>query len=82
MALKRHEKAALTFLLRHLITGLVGGGVFGALLLYFDISHLRSLAFDSDSGPLTIALLFVGLFATFGGIGMATGIMGLAQDEN
>lgn len=82
MPLKRHEKAVVKFLLQHLLAGVAGGVVLGGLLLYFDVSHLRSMAMDEDNGILTLVLLFFGLMVTFGSIGMAAGVMGLAEDEN
>lgn len=82
MPLKRHEKNAILFLLQHLLYGVVGAVVFGGMLLYFDVGHLRTMAMVEDDGILTLVLMFVGLIVTFGSIGMATGIMGLAQDEN
>lgn len=82
MPLMRHEKTAIRFLLQHLVTGVVGGLLFGGLLLYFDVSHLRTMAMDEDNGILTLILMFFGLTVTFGSIGMAAGVMGLAQDEN
>ena len=82
MPLLRHEKAAITFLLQHLLSGIVGGLLFGGLLLYFDVSHLRTMAMDEDSGILTLCLMFFGLMVTFGSLGMAAGIMGQAQDKN
>ena len=78
----RHERNAITFLLRHLLVGAAGGMVFGVLVIALDIAHLRSLAMDSQDGVLTLALFFFGLFVTFGSLGMAAGIMGLAQDDN
>jgi hypothetical protein len=82
MPLMRHEKTAIKFLLQHLVTGVAGGLLFGGLLLYFDVSHLRTMAMEEDNGILTLILMFVGLTVTFGSIGMAAGVMGLAQDEN
>ncbi|OIQ92384.1 hypothetical protein GALL_256840 [mine drainage metagenome] len=82
MPLKRHEKDAIRFLLNHLLYGMFGGVLFGGLLLYLDIGHLRTMALRSDDGILPIVLLFFGLIVTFGGIGMAAGVMGQAEDRN
>jgi hypothetical protein len=82
MPMKRHEKNVVLFLLRHLAYGVVGGVVFGGLVLYYDIGHMRSLALDSDNGLLTLGVFFFGLLITFGSLGMAAGVMGLAQDDN
>jgi len=78
----RHERNAITFLLRHLLVGALGGLVFGVLVIVLDIAHLRSLAMESNDGILTLVLFFFGLFVAFGSLGMAAGIMGLAQDDN
>lgn len=82
MPLKRHEKTAIKFLLQHLLYGVTGGLLFGGLLLYMDVSHLRTMALEEDNGILTLILMFFGLIVTFGSLGMAAGVMGLAQDEN
>jgi len=82
MPLLRHEKNAIRFLLEHLLYGSIGGVLFGGLILYLDVSHLRTMAMQEDNGILTLVLMFVGLIATFGGLGMAAGIMGLAQNDN
>jgi hypothetical protein len=82
MKLMRHERAALTFLLRHLLLGAIGALLFGGLVLYFDIGHLRTLAAASADGKLTIGLFFFGLVVTFGSIAMGIGVMSLGHDEN
>jgi hypothetical protein len=82
MTLLRHERAAIMFLLRHMLVGIVGALLFGALVLYFDIAHLRSLAGESNGGWMTLALFFFGLVITFGGLAMGVGVMSLGQDED
>ncbi len=82
MKLHRYERAAIGFLIRHLLVGALGGMVFGGLIVGFDIAHLRSLADESADGILTLLLFFFGLFVTFGSVGMGVGIMSLAQDED
>lgn len=78
----RHERTAVTFLLRHMVYGIAGGLVFGGLVLAFDIAHLRTLVAASGDGCLTLVLFFFGLIVTFGGVGMGVGVMSLGQDEN
>ena len=56
--------------------------LFGTLVLYFDIGHLRSLAAQSPDGLLTLALFFFGLVVTFGSVAMGVGVMSQGQDEN
>jgi len=82
MSLQRYEKNAIFFLLRHLLSGALAGMLFGVLVLVFDIAHMRSLAFNSENGALTLVLFFFGLFVTFGSLGMAAGIMSQGQDDH
>lgn len=82
MKLLRHEHTAISFLVRHMLYGIAGGLSFGALVLYYDIAHLRTLAFESGDGVLTLALFFFGLVVTFGSVGMAVGVMSQGRDEN
>lgn len=79
--LTREEKGMILFLLRHLFYGCFGGFVFGAALLYFDIAHIRSMAMSSPYPWLVFAMLFAGLFITFGSVGMGAGIMTMGKDE-
>ncbi len=77
MSMQPHERHALTFLLRHLLAGLVGAACFGGLILYFDFAGIRSMARADESGWLFIVLLFFGLAVTFGSVAMACGVMSL-----
>jgi hypothetical protein len=81
MPLNSKEKEALKFLGLHLFYGLAAAATFGAMVLATDLSHIRTLALDSAHPVLILALMFCGLFVTFGGLGMAAGIMSLAQDD-
>lgn len=82
MKLLRHERTVIVFLIRHMLFGMVGAILFGGLVLYFDIGHLRSMAVESQDGVLTLALFFFGLVVTFGSVAMGVGVMGQGQDEN
>jgi len=82
MSLLRHERDAITFLVRHLLVGVAGGLLFGGLMVAFDIGHLRTLAGESSSGMLSLGLLFFGLAVTFGSLAMGVAIMGQGADEN
>jgi hypothetical protein len=75
------EKAALRFVARHLAMGLGAGALFGLVLLASDLAGLRSLAFSSEAPWLVIALLFFGLFITFGSVSLAANLMLLARGE-
>lgn len=75
------EKAALRFVARHLAMGLGAGALFGIAILASDLAGLRSLAFASEAPWLVIALLFFGLFITFGSVSLAANLMLLARGE-
>lgn len=77
-----HEKAAISFLLRHLLYGVLGGFLFGGLILLQDFGNIRSMALASDEPALWLFLLFFGLFVTFGSVGMGVGIMSLGKDDH
>lgn len=76
------EKAAVAFLVRHLLYGALGGFLFGALILLQDFGHIRSMALASEEPALWFFLLFFGLFITFGSVGMGVGIMSLGKDDH
>ena len=75
------EKSALRFVARHLVLGLGAGALFGLVLLASDLAGLRSLAFASEAPWLVVALLFFGLFITFGSVSLAANLMLLARGE-
>jgi hypothetical protein len=75
------EKSALRFVARHLVLGLGAGALFGLVLLASDLAGLRSLAFSSEAPWLVVALLFFGLFITFGSVSLAANLMLLARGE-
>jgi hypothetical protein len=75
------EKSALRFAARHLALGLGAGALFGLVLLASDFAGLRSLAFASEAPWLVVALLFFGLFITFGSVSLAANLMLLARGE-
>lgn len=76
------ERAALRFLLKHLVVGTVGAAVLGTLILVTDFGSIRSLALRAEGGWLFILMLYFGLFVTFGAVAMAAGVMSLGKDEN
>jgi len=82
MPLLDHQRHAVGFLLRHCAFGTLGGFLFGALFLYFDIFGLGSMIFASPDRNLFLLMLFFGLFITFGSIGMGVGIMGLGEERD
>ncbi len=72
----------LVFLLKHLISGVVGAFVFGTLLLYFDVSKLWTLISGTSDGWLVVIMLYTRLCITFGSIAMGWGIFSLAQERD
>ena len=78
----RQHRRFLVFLLQHLAYGTVGGVVFGLLILVFDIAGLWTMIAQSPDRELSLALLFFGLFVTFGSIGMAVGVMQLGEERD
>ncbi|MCC9620838.1 hypothetical protein LPB41_03960 [Thalassospira sp. MA62] len=80
-----HEaRSIIRFMIEHTAYGGFGALVFGALVLYFDIGGIYTLAMSSRDAPIFIFLLFFGLFVTFGGISLGIGIMtlgGFSDDD-
>ncbi|WP_417812772.1 hypothetical protein [Thalassospira alkalitolerans] len=75
-----HEaRSIVKFMIEHTAYGGFGALVFGALVLFFDIGGIYSLAMSSRDAPMFIFLLFFGLFITFGGISLAMGVMRLGS---
>jgi ABC-type transport system involved in cytochrome c biogenesis permease subunit len=79
--LSPHDRSALRFVARHLAMGLAAGALFGLAILASDLAGLRSLAFASEAPWLVIALLFFGLFITFGSVSLAANLMLLERGE-
>lgn len=79
---QRHEKAAIRFLLRHLLVGLGAAAVFGGLLVAADVGGLRRLAAADEQGWLYLALLFFGLAVTFGSAAMGVSVMNLGRERD
>jgi hypothetical protein len=73
----REARSIVRFMIEHTAYGGFGALVFGALVLFFDIGGIYSLATSSRDAPVFIFLLFFGLFVTFGGISLSIGIMTL-----
>ncbi len=71
-----------TFLIKHCLAGTVGGVVLAGLLLWQDVGGLGTMIFSSPDRALFLALLFFGMFVTFGSIGMAVGIMQLGENRD
>ena len=65
---------AITFLLGHLLVGVLAAVSFLGLLLVTDLFGLRSLAFGHEAGWLAILMLLFGFVITFGSIAMGMGV--------
>lgn len=78
----RKEKEALQYLGIHLVYGLAAGLTFGLAVLATNLGNLRTLAFESNHTFLVLVVFFLGLFVTFGSVGMGVGIMSLAGDDD
>jgi len=81
MSLAPFEKKALRFLGLHLSGGVIGAGLFGGLILWFDLFGIRTMAGESEDGWLAVALLFFGLVITFGSVAMGIGVMREGRDQ-
>lgn len=79
--LKPFERNVIGYLLRHLGLGALGSGLFGGLILWSDFAGIRSLALAEEGGWLALALLFFGLFVTFGSLTLGAAIMGFGRRE-
>lgn len=77
-----HHRHAILFLVTHCAYGVVGGFVFGGLLLWFNVADLWTLILQSEDRFVYLLLLFFGLFVTFGSIGMAVGVMQLGEERD
>ncbi|WP_448204181.1 hypothetical protein [Azospirillum sp. sgz302134] len=78
--MKPFEKAAILFLLKHLLSGVAGAVVLGTGLLLFDVANLATLIWTSDHGLVAGVMLYMGLIVTFGSVAMGIGVMTLNED--
>ncbi|MBP2227995.1 hypothetical protein J2847_001277 [Azospirillum agricola] len=78
--MKPFEKAAILFLLKHLLSGIAGAVVLGTGLLWFDVARLATLIGNSEYGLVAIVMLYGSLMLTFGSVAMGIGIMALNED--
>ena len=79
-AMKPFEKAAILFLLKHLLSGVAGAVVLGTGLLIFDVANLATLIGRSEYGLVATVMLYAGLMLTFGSVAMGIGVMALNED--
>lgn len=57
-------------------------GIFTALLLWFDVAGLRTLAFSTQGGFMALGLLFLFNGIVFAGVQFAISIMRMADDDD
>ena len=77
MPLDPQARKALRFLLGHLAIGCAAAVLLTALLIGFNVFHLRELIFGQEGGWLAGLLLLFGLAVTFGSLAMGLGVNGL-----
>ncbi len=76
------HRPGINFLLKHLMYGTIGGVTLGGLILWFDFAGLATMIFASPEKYLFLAMLFFGLWITFGSIAMAVGIMNRGEERD
>lgn len=81
MRMQPHERAAILFLLKHLVSGIAGALTLGTGLLVLDVAKLGTLIANSPHAIEALVLLFLGLSVTFGSVAMGIGVMGLGAGE-
>ena len=69
-----------TFMLRHILNGLVIGAIFVLVLIWTDFMGLGTMLKTDDSGLATFLLFFQTSF-TFGAVSMGIAVMNLGDDE-
>lgn len=82
MTLQRHERQLLGFLASHLFIGLAAAILFEALLIFTDSFGLKTMVLEGEDGALAAALLFFGLFITFGSVAMGVAVWQLGQERD
>ncbi|TKD18277.1 hypothetical protein FBT96_10315 [Rhodobacter capsulatus] len=67
--------------IRNVIVGAGLSALFVALLLGFDVAHLRHLILGSDIGYIAAGLLFVFNTVVFSGVQFGISVMNMAEDD-
>lgn len=67
--------------IRNALTGAAVAGVFVALLVGFDVAHLRHLVLESPVGWLALLMLYVFNALVFAGVQFGIAVMGMAEDD-
>lgn len=79
---EKSRKKMFSFLLRHLIIGVVTGWIILGVFITLDIASLRSLALSTGAGAIVFPLLFAFFAITFGSAAMGIGIMSINDDDD
>ncbi len=78
----RHDPRLIRFLVHHALTGVMVAASLLYAIVKLDLFGIGTLAAASESGALTLLLLFWGLALTFASLTMATAIFLLPKDED
>ena len=80
----REARSIIKFMIEHTAYGGFGALVFGALVLFFEIGGIYTLAMASLDAPIFIFVMFFGLFRTFCALILGIGLMtmgGFSDDD-
>ncbi len=78
----RRQDRLVRTMIANWLGGMVVGVVFAVVLLWLDVSGLRTLLWRSDM-PITATLMLMGAFAfTFGGLVCAAAVMMAGHDDD
>ena len=68
--------------IKNVLIGFAIAAAFVAMLLWFDVMHLRHLVASSDAGILAVAVLWFAHGIVFAGVQFAWAVMSLAERED
>ncbi|MBD3764719.1 MAG: hypothetical protein IE927_08295 [Rhodobacterales bacterium] len=68
--------------IRNVAIGFALAGAFVAILVWFDVAHLRHLIFGSDMGLVALAMLVVANGVIFAGVQFAIAVMSMAERDD
>lgn len=68
------------FFVKHILIGFAIAALFVAMLIYFNVSGLRTLLAKEDLWPVAVLILWFGNGSVFGALQVAYAVMALAED--
>lgn len=68
--------------IKNVLIGFAIAAAFVAMLLWFDVMHLRHLVTSSDAGVLAVVVLWFAHGIVFAGVQFAWAVMSLAERED